>query len=63
MKKNKKRQKQEDYEQLMEEEFGFDFIAGYTSGGVPFGIPMEKAEASSGIEDEEGPFSKDDLPF
>ena len=27
-----------------EEFFGFDFIAGFTSGGVPFGIISEEAD-------------------
>lgn len=59
MKKNRK--KREDYEQMMEEAFGFDFIVGYTSGGVPFGITKEETEEI--IDDEEGPFGKEDLPF
>ncbi|MBG9988003.1 hypothetical protein HZY88_03305 [Aerococcaceae bacterium DSM 111176] len=62
MKKNKKRQKQKDYEQMMEEEFGFDFIAGYTSGGVPFGITIEETEESL-KENDENQLNKEDLPF
>lgn len=64
----KKRKNQEDKETLTEEElFGYYFIAGYTSGGAPYGITMAEAE-KQGLLDEKQPNNDDensefDLPF
>lgn len=46
---------EEQYEQYMKELFGMDFIAGYTEGGVPYGI----------VYNEESLFNEDseELPF
>ena len=45
-KKKKKNKKNHNEVEVMAEEefFGFDFIAGFTSGGVPFGIISEEAD-------------------
>ena len=43
-KKNSKRRKQTDPElNLLEQDENFYFIAGYTSGGAPYGITWEEA--------------------
>ena len=71
VRKTKRRKKQEDYEENL---FGSDeifaFIAGYTSGGAPYGITWEEMEV---IEQRENNIFKeeercrddkeDDLPF
>ena len=45
MKKKRNKKNHNEVEVMTEEEFcGFDFIAGFTSGGVPFGITSEEAE-------------------
>lgn len=46
---------EEQYEQYMKELYGMDFIAGYTEGGVPYGI----------VYNEENLFNEDseELPF
>jgi hypothetical protein len=31
---------EEHYEHYMQEIYGLEFIAGYTEGGVPYGIPL-----------------------
>lgn len=67
-KKNHKRKKQTDPElALLEQDENFYFIAGYTSGGAPYGITWEEA-AEHGLLDEndndsDEPESPDDLPF
>ena len=44
-KKKKNKKNHNEIEVMTEEEyFGFDFIAGFTSGGVPFGITSEEAD-------------------
>ena len=45
-KKKKKNKKNHNETEVMTEEeyFGFDFIAGFTSGGVPFEITSEEAD-------------------
>ena len=67
-KKNSKRRKQTDTElALLEQSENFYFIAGYTSGGAPYGITWEEA-AEQGLLGEndnysDEPESPDDLPF
>ena len=67
-KKNSKRRKQTDPElTLLEQDENFYFIAGYTSGGAPYGITWEET-AEHGLLDEDDhkidePESPDDLPF
>lgn len=49
-----------------EEYYGYYFIAGYTSGGAPYGITMEEAEEQGLLEEEKNlqqTVSDDDLPF
>lgn len=44
-KKLRNKKNHNEVEVMTEEEyFGFDFIAGFTSGGAPFGITLEEAE-------------------
>lgn len=44
-KKKKNKKNHNEIEVMTEKEyFGFDFIAGFTSGGVPFGITSEEAD-------------------
>lgn len=49
---------EEQYEQYMENLYGLDFIAGFTDGGVPYGIPLD-------IDSEENLYNNDseELPF
>ena len=52
---------------LLEQDENFYFIAGFTSGGAPYGITWEEA-AEHGLLDEDDidsdePESPDDLPF
>ena len=67
-KKNSKRRKQTDTElALLEQSENFYFIAGYTSGGAPYGITWEET-AEQGMlgkndNDSDEPESPDDLPF
>lgn len=43
--KNRKKKNTNDVEVMTEEDFfGFDFIAGFTPGGIPFGISSEEAD-------------------
>ena len=45
VRKSKRKKTQEDYEEnLFESDETFAFIAGYTSGGVPYGITWEEME-------------------
>lgn len=51
--KNRKRK----YEDVIESDETFAFIAGYTSGGVPYGVAWEEiGEEKDVFEDEELPF-------
>lgn len=44
-KKNRKKKETNEVEVMTEEElYGFDFIAGFTSGGAPYGITSEEAK-------------------
>ncbi|MEY8292228.1 hypothetical protein AAK882_06220 [Carnobacteriaceae bacterium 52-44] len=66
MSKKKKKRKKNEIESMTEEElFGFYFIAGYTSGGAPYGITMEEAEEQGLLEEEKNNSDsfEDDLPF
>ena len=64
---NKKRKREENF--LISEEtfYGFAFIAGYTAGGVPYGITIEEAKFLTDAElsySEATPFTwDDDIPF
>ncbi len=61
-KKNRKKKETNEVEVMTEEElYGFDFIAGFTSGGAPYGITSEEAKE---MELEEEQMDKDrDYPF
>ena len=49
-------------ERMTEEEYyGFDFIAGFTPGGVPYGITLEEAEEVQSTEQQLD--KKLDYPF
>lgn len=41
----------------------FFFIAGYTSGGAPYGVTWEEMEGNEKIEEIPGVFDEDDIPF
>lgn len=32
---------EEEYEEYLQDLYGLEFIAGYTEGGIPFGLPIE----------------------
>ncbi len=59
----KRRNKNKDSVEIqmtLEEYYGFEFIAGFTSGGVPYGTTLEEAAEWADIE----PISvADDFPF
>lgn len=57
LKMNKDVCNEEQFEQYMKELYGMDFIAGYTEGGMPYGIfsDEENSEINS-LESEELPF-------
>jgi len=69
------KKKQNNEENLTEEEiFGYYFIAGYTPGGMPYGITMAEAEEQGLLDDEneesnpvpktnEEPIDENTLPF
>jgi len=61
--KKKKKKKPELFDE--EEYFGFYFIAGYTDGGVPYGITLEEAEENGWLKEDEEISSEinDSLPF
>ena len=46
-----------------EETFGFDFIAGFTPGGMPYGMTMDEVEEQNLLEDDDDMLSDLDLPF
>ena len=53
-KKKKKKVKQKQHEEIMSMQDGeFYFIAGYTPGGMPFGITWDQVRAEGLVEDEE----------
>ena len=63
-KKNNKKKRQNEIEMITAEEtFGFDFIAGFTPGGVPYGMTMDEGEDQSLLEDDDDMLSDLDLPF
>ena len=64
-KKKKKNKKNHNEVEVMTEEeyFGFDFIAGFTSGGVPFGITSEEADENEKEMDRIQVDEEIDLPF
>lgn len=41
---NKQRKKQNNYDFEIEQDENFSFIAGYTSGGFPYGNPWEESD-------------------
>ena len=52
----------DEVERMTEEEYyGFDFIAGFTPGGVPYGITLEEAEEMQSTEQQLD--KKFDYPF
>jgi hypothetical protein len=73
MSKNKKSQKhtnknvevwtEEQYEEYLKELYGMAFIAGFTEGGVPYGLFNEEEEIYM-VEKLDNPYEPDDeLPF
>lgn len=63
-KKKKNKKNHNEIEVMTEEEyFGFDFIAGFTSGGVPFGITSEEADENEKEMDRIQVNEEIDLPF
>lgn len=53
---------EEEYDEYMAELYGFDSIAGYTDGGVPFGISHEEIEETQANNNKQ--FDPDDeIPF
>jgi hypothetical protein len=43
---------EEQYEQYMKGLYGLDFIAAYTEGGVPYGIPLDADNEAIGLSGE-----------
>ena len=64
--KKKKEQKKSKTEKISEQKaFDFYFVAGYTSGGIPYGIKMEDAK-DRGLLEEDKKYLKaveEDYPF
>lgn len=54
MKKHRKKTKQES--DLLEQDENFYFIAGYTSGGAPYGITWEQAREEGLLDEDEESF-------
>lgn len=66
--KRKQRQKQEEsYGMEFEQDENFFFIAGFTEGGIPYGITWEEAYADGLVEEEESSVAREiqdeSLPF
>ena len=67
MEKKKARQrKQKEWKSVnvdpIEQDENFYFIAGYTSGGAPYGVTGEEAERD-GLLSEENTIEEEELPF
>ncbi|HZH94141.1 MAG TPA: hypothetical protein VFD79_08555 [Tissierellaceae bacterium] len=60
---------EEQYEDYLKGVYGLDFIAGYTEGGMPFGLPADETAEEKIIETENverktgACCDDDDLPF
>ncbi|SET78217.1 hypothetical protein SAMN05660297_03488 [Natronincola peptidivorans] len=68
MKKVKKQRKlgkkrEENLENYIDSDGNFYFIAGYTSGGVPYGITWEEAIEDGLIEKDSLSDEEDEIPF
>jgi hypothetical protein len=72
-KKNKEKEvevwTEEQYEDYLKGIYGLDFIAGYTEGGMPFGLPADETDEEKNIETKNVErkirdcCDDDDLPF
>ena len=66
-KKRMRQRKREEWKSengdLMDQDENFYFIAGYTSGGAPYGITWEEAERDGLLADENDMHAEEDLPF
>ena len=51
-KKGKRRKKRNKYDFAIEQDENFSFIAGYTSGGFPYGNPWEETDNEQNEEEE-----------
>lgn len=75
MSKNKKIKKkqsedvwtEEQYEEYIAALYGFEFIAGYTESGAPYGIPKEDIEDTDEQDKDDAElflyFDNDEIPF
>lgn len=70
-KKNKRNKKnnsnsevwtEEEYDEYMAGIYGFDYIAGYTDSGVPYGIPKEEGERNP-VENKNISFDDEEILF
>lgn len=61
----KRKRIEKSWEELEKEFYGdsYYFIAGYTSGGAPYGITMEEAEEQGLLEEEKNDDADKDLDF
>lgn len=50
--KNKRRKKHNNYDFEIEQDENFSFIAGYTSGGLPYRIPLEESDDEQNDEED-----------
>ncbi|MFA6941007.1 MAG: hypothetical protein WCQ54_08520 [Clostridiaceae bacterium] len=53
---------EEQYEEYLKELYGMEFIAGFTEGGVPFGL-FEEEETCAVKKSDNYDESEDELPF
>lgn len=54
---------EEQYEEYLKELYGMEFIAGFTEGGVPYGLFDEEEETYAVKKSNNYNESDDDLPF
>ena len=57
---------EEEYEEYLKDSYGLEFIAGYTEGGMPFGLPVENDDDNEVYKEYRTDKSSDtdeDLPF
>jgi hypothetical protein len=54
---------EEQYEEYLKELYGMEFIAGFTEGGVPYGLFEEDLETYIVDKSEDFNDSNDELPF
>ncbi|MBS4539203.1 hypothetical protein GOQ27_12075 [Clostridium sp. D2Q-11] len=64
--KKKKREEEEEMLNYIDSDETFSFIAGYTSGGAPYGVTWEQYDSerdNDDLEDEKSEYDEYEIPF